>query len=97
MVRSPSSDLRALRAQVVTLAGGLCEWPKCGKHGEEMAHLQHRQMGGSRKVNTIDNVAWLCKFHHDLLDGRTSMDRFELRTLLNVYLGVQRRAQGFDA
>ena len=30
-------------------------------------------MGGSSEADTIDNVAWLCRLHHHLLDGRYDM------------------------
>ena len=41
-------------------------------------------MGGSRTRNRIDNVAWVCVRHHDVLDGRTGLGilRVELNETL---------------
>jgi hypothetical protein len=36
-----------------------------------MAHIVGKGMGGSREANTLDNVIMLCRYHHDLFDGRT--------------------------
>lgn len=36
----------------------------------EMAHLKGVGMGGSRHRDELDNVAILCQYHHDWLDGR---------------------------
>lgn len=60
-----------LREQTRQRAGDRCEWSHCGAYGEQLAHLHHRGMGGSDQANEIGNVMWLCREHHDLLDGRT--------------------------
>lgn len=63
-----------------------CRWPGCSHHDEplEMAHLQHRGMGGSKAANSMSNTLMLCKTHHDCLDGRTGLGtlRFELNEML---------------
>lgn len=61
---------RELRSQLVETFGPACEWPDCGLPGEEMAHIEPRGMGGRPSVDRLDNVAWLCRHHHDVLDGR---------------------------
>lgn len=64
--------LETLRNHVIVRSGGRCEWPDCRYDGAEMAHGKHRGMGGKHPaVNVPENVWWLCRFHHDLLDGRT--------------------------
>ncbi len=52
-------------------AGGLCEYAGCFEPAEEMAHLEGTGMGGRESADVLDEVAMLCKYHHDLLDGRT--------------------------
>jgi len=81
-----------LRAQLLELVGGRCEWPACSDPGEQMAHLTHRGMGGSYDRNTLVNVIWLCVRHHDTLDGRTGLGtlRWELNELLRTTV-VQKR------
>lgn len=36
-----------------------------------MGHLEGTGMGGRESADVLENVAMLCRFHHDLLDGRT--------------------------
>ena len=44
-------------------------------------------MGGSPSRNDPDNVALLCEYHHDLLDGRlVAGRRYETAELLKAYL-----------
>ncbi len=50
--------------------GGFCEYAECFEPAVEMAHLEGSGMGGSVALDVLDNVAMLCKYHHDLLDGR---------------------------
>lgn len=95
MPKSTSEELAALRSELVALAGGRCEWPECAAWGEQMAHLKHRGMGGSRIANRIDNVAWLCVWHHDILDGRTVVGRArEVSALLGLVVAESRRRDG---
>lgn len=88
-MRSSRVELSALREFVMERARGVCEWPGCTDAGEQLAHLSHRGMGGSREANTLENVAWLCERHHDLLDGRTALGtlRWELNELLRYVIG----------
>ena len=75
-----------LRAQVVDRAGGMCEWAGCQDPGLHMAHISGSGMGGDPKGirDTLDNVAWLCVWHHHLLDGRIRMSLFEVGELLRA-------------
>ncbi len=76
--------MSGLRADLIDLVGLGCEWPGCTDPGEQMAHLTHRGMGGSKHRNTLANVVWLCARHHDVLDGRTALGtlRWELNELM---------------
>jgi 5-methylcytosine-specific restriction endonuclease McrA len=84
MPKSTPAELRDLHDGVFDRARGLCEWPYCPDPAEEMAHLTHRGMGGSKLANNPANCAALCKRHHDVLDGRTALGtlRWELNELM---------------
>jgi hypothetical protein len=62
--------MQQLRDEARRAAGDMCEWPHCHNRGQELAHIRGKGMGGSAAANTLSNVAWLCKQHHDVLDGR---------------------------
>jgi hypothetical protein len=81
-------SLRELRMFVFERDGG-CVWPGCvlevsGVNPLQLAHLEHRGMGGSKTRDTAENTVTLCKAHHDCLDGRTSLGtlRYELNLML---------------
>lgn len=65
------SDLRTHHLE----AGRWCRWPGCPEVASQLAHLQHRGMGGGPAANTIENTTILCVLHHDLLDGRQITER----------------------
>jgi hypothetical protein len=46
----------------------------CGEYATELSHVNPKKMGGSRLLDTDDNLVYLCKRHHDLLDGREHED-----------------------
>ena len=74
------SDLREF---VIERSGGRCEWVGCPHRGEEMAHLEGIKAGGRKSADEKENVAWLCRPHHDVLDGRTVAGRkYAVRSLL---------------
>ncbi len=77
-----------LREQAKARSQGRCEWPGCSDWGEVLAHLNHRGMGGSREANRLNNVAWMCERHHDVLDGRTGLGtlRWELNEMLRTVI-----------
>jgi len=62
--------------EVYERSGGRCEWEsgglRCQARGEQMAHMKHRQMGGttSEEIHSADNIKFLCRYHHDRWDGR---------------------------
>lgn len=84
MPKSSPAEMRELHDQTFLRAQGTCEWPYCVDPAEEMAHLVHRGMGGSKYANRLENCAAMCKRHHDLLDGRTALGtlRWELNELM---------------
>lgn len=65
-----------LRAYLVERSGHICEWPTgrplTGEPhaGEEMAHIEGTGLGGRASSDTPGNVIFLCRYHHDILDGR---------------------------
>lgn len=65
-----------LRSYVRDRSWGFCEWPECGQPGDEMAHVFGVGSGGRRSADTPSNVAWLCRHHHGVLDGRNRL-RFD--------------------
>ena len=75
-----------LHAQVVERAGGRCEWAGCESPGEEMAHITGIGAGGDPKGvrDVLSNVAWLCKTHHHMLDGRIRLKLWEVGELLRA-------------
>ena len=78
---------RELRARLVARARGRCEWPACGDAGEHMAHIDGIGMGGRASADRLSNVALLCRFHHDVLDGRTISGRARaVRDLLAAWI-----------
>lgn len=87
------SELSALREYVLESAGYQCEWPGCTiRDGLQLAHLNHRGMGGFAAANVPANCACLCTYHHDVLDGRTVKGRrFEVTALLKAYQDGRRK------
>ena len=78
-----------LRVQVMDRAGGRCEFPACSLPGElQMAHLRGSGMGGSKYRDTLENLAALCPYHHDWLDGRLLANgrRFDNEVVLRAAL-----------
>ena len=66
------SELRAAHME----RGAWCRWPGCGDTGNlQLAHLEQRGMGGNPAMNTMGNSVIACRYHHDLLDGRTVLNR----------------------
>jgi hypothetical protein len=84
-----TEDISAIREQALERARGRCEWANCGSSKWlELAHIKDIGMGGNptRKFD-IQNVAMLCKWHHDIYDGRQSMGtKVAYRELLRGYL-----------
>lgn len=72
---------RELHAYVRERSLGLCEWPACIGNGEEMAHIRGIGMGGRASADKKSNVLYLCRKHHDILDGRRRPDVVAFTTL----------------
>jgi len=52
----------------------------CGKEAVDVAHIDHRGMGGSKTKDYIENLMGLCrKHHHDLDNGRVHKDVYKAR------------------
>ena len=83
-----------MREHALERANYKCEWADCINYDQklEMAHLVDIGMGGSKtRKYDIENVAMLCKLHHDLYDGRSlSLAKKEYRALLKGYLDFKR-------
>lgn len=84
-----------LRSLVFERDGYSCVWPSCTlllteANPLQLAHLNHRGMGGSKHANTLDNAVALCAFHHDVFDGRQGQGktRTELAHMLRVVVGI---------
>lgn len=65
-------SLSEIRKEAMQRAKGRCEWAYCNDDKWlELAHIQGIGMGGNKKRKyDIDNVCILCKYHHDIYDGR---------------------------
>lgn len=95
MPKSSAAVLAALREEVFARDGG-CVWPGCHFLNRpldepiQLAHLTHRGMGGSVEANTPENCVTLCRFHHDIFDGRdgSSNTKRELAVMLRTVAGI---------
>ena len=76
-----------LRNQAMLRDGGMCQWPPyCPLGPLEMAHVIPAGSGGK---DTIDNVVMLCKWHHDMHDGRVPRKLREYRMLWSAFLALK--------
>lgn len=69
--------------------GGHCQWAGgCYMihYGLEMAHIIPVGSGGEDR---IENVLMLCKFHHDMHDGRRERSLREYRLLLKDWVALK--------
>jgi hypothetical protein len=54
-------------------------------------------MGGRPSADVLTNLAGLCHYHHNLLDGRTDVARrYETAELLRELVELRRSRGGFD-
>ena len=58
-----------LRAQVIEISGGRCEFPDCSEAGRELAHLHSVGAGGRKSADVLGNVMFACRPHARLTDG----------------------------
>ncbi len=83
--RSERAERRSgLRTSVVDRSEGVCEWSGCGGEGVHMAHIEGIGRGGDPTGvrDKPENVAMLCVFHHDMLDGRAPLRLWQIERLL---------------
>ena len=76
-----------LRCQARELAGGMCDWPKCDRPGQELAHLHSIGAGGRPSADTIENVGWFCHQCARMSDGEWAT-RPEYVQAHNLLFGV---------
>lgn len=82
-------DRGDLREFAMERAGYVCEFPACNMaYDLQMAHLKGTAMGGSKYRDRPENVAVLCRPHHDWLDGRLAPNtrRFDNEQVLRQAL-----------
>ncbi len=81
-----------LRAETLERDNHRCVW--CGDRylGDrlEMAHIVPKGSGGK---NVISNTISLCRFHHDMHDGREARSLHEYRVLMRDYIAAR---YGYD-
>jgi len=87
-------NLSEIRELALKRANYACEWAYCtDKNWLELAHILGIGMGGRDKQSKYDlnNVAILCKYHHDIYDGRRNNGtKRAYRDLLMGYLKRER-------
>lgn len=82
---------QTLRTQAEERDGPMCVWPGCPFPHVHMAHIRGVGMGGRPSADTLGGVAMMCRYHHDLLDGRTHSGlRREVGILLGAYIDERR-------
>ena len=82
-------NLSEIREVALKRANYACEWAYCTDNKWlELAHIHAIGMGGNPKRKfDINNVAILCKHHHDVYDGRQRTGaNFAYRELLTGFL-----------
>lgn len=53
----------------------------CGKRAVDIHHIQPRGMGGSKKLDTIDNLMALCRECHHEADFGTKLPKESLKAI----------------
>ena len=84
---------KLLRDAVVYVSKGKCEWANCTSRGSDMAHITASGMGGARSRDNLANVAFLCRYHHDVLDFRmgVSQRQHALTEIVRAYVLSNRK------
>jgi len=63
-----------------------CEW--CGKRAVNIHHIKKRGMGGSKKLDVIENLASVCMEHHTKADNEPEFnEKLKEKHLINVANG----------
>lgn len=88
MARPNRSDLRDF---VMNRSGGMCEWSLCPLRGDDLSHIRGIGRGGNPdgSRDTPSNAMFLCRTHHDILDGRVMANR--AREVENLLLELNAR------
>ena len=87
------NGLSEIREEAMQRANSQCEWAYCNDNKWlELAHIKDIGMGGrDAKIKyEFDNVCILCKYHHDIYDGRnTKGTKRAMISLLKAYLQLK--------
>lgn len=71
--------------------GSRCAMPGCTDSWTDPAHIEGSGSGGRRSTYSIENMVGLCRYHHDVFDGRDLAGRQRmLRDLMREYVKHQR-------
>jgi hypothetical protein len=95
------TNWQAMRARVIEEQGGLCAWGGHRAASLDLAHLEPLGMGRSRHdtdstLNRRDNLAGLCRRHHEEFDAlppelrAAAIERLKLATLPRDGHGARR-------
>ena len=86
--------MRQLREQLQEVQGYQCAIPSCTEKWVHVAHIEGSGNGGRLSTYVIGNVCGLCRYHHDVFDGRQLQDRQKLlRELLAWVVLMQRQGR----
>lgn len=55
-----------------------CEWNDCGAPAVDINHIDPRGMGGSKLKDDLENLAGMCRHHHEEFEAG-KIDKEELR------------------
>ena len=81
----------SLNDQMLTLQGPACLLPDCTDPWVDKAHIEPSGMGGQPSLSNPENLVGLCRYHHDVFDGRELHGRQRmLRTLMRFAAAVIR-------
>lgn len=89
----PEGGLSKIRLEALKRARYKCEWADCNEsEWLELAHIIGIGYGGmNAKIKyDINNVCMLCKYHHDIFDGRnTKGTKRAMNQLLGAYMKLR--------
>jgi len=69
MTETPAPTDAELRAAVMDISRGWCEWPECRAAATEAAHIHSKGMGGRASAQTLANTMAACPMHARITDG----------------------------
>ena len=78
----PTGSVAGLREAVLALQGPLCIMPGCSDPWVDRAHIEPSGMGGRPSLANGENLVGLCRYHHDIFDGRSMAGRQRMLRVL---------------